>query len=57
MSDLCLAKFDPYVRSEICRECRATKKDNNYPCYHRTPWNIDEEEALEKQKKSEVSDE
>ena len=54
MSDLCLAKYDPNVQSEICRECRATKKDNDNPCYHRTPWNIAEEEALEKQKESEV---
>ena len=33
MSDLCLAKYDPNVQSEICRECRATKKDveSNHP--------------------------
>ena len=47
--NLCLAKFIPHKNSPFsCNNC-AGIKDNEHKCYHRVPWNIEEEDILLKQ--------
>jgi hypothetical protein len=47
---LCLAKFIPHRDHGIgsCNNCDG-KRSEEKKCYHRTPWNIEEEEVLERQ--------